>query len=92
MTGSAREETSRAVPLRKRGPALWLLAIPALLYCLAPVLANRIEPRIAGLPFLVAYLIAVTVITGPIVWLTARFDPAYRTGAEEFVPADEARQ
>lgn len=81
-------DSASPVPLRHRGPVLLLLAAPAVLYCLAPVVANRIEPRIAGIPFLIAYLIAVTILTGPLVWLVARFDPAYRTGAPEFVPAD----
>ncbi|MET9485443.1 DUF3311 domain-containing protein [Nocardia sp. NPDC006630] len=78
-----------AIPLRRRGPVLWLLALPAVLYCLTPVIANRIEPRLLGIPFLIAYLLVVTVLSGPLVALVARFDPAYRAGAEEFVPADE---
>ncbi|MGW4350763.1 DUF3311 domain-containing protein [Nocardia sp. NPDC004582] len=76
------------VPLRQRGPALLLLAVPGVLYCLAPAIANRIDPRVFGLPFLVAYLIAVTVLTGPLIWFVAARDPAYRSGAPEFVPAD----
>ncbi|MCU1644096.1 MAG: hypothetical protein JWN03_4371 [Nocardia sp.] len=78
-----------AIPLRRRGPMLGLLVIPGVLYCLAPVIADRIEPRIFGIPFLIFYLLAVTALTGPLVALVARFDPAYRAGAEEFVPADE---
>ncbi|MGW4245131.1 DUF3311 domain-containing protein [Nocardia sp. NPDC004722] len=66
-----------------------LLLLPGLLYCLAPVVANRIEPRVVGVPFLVTYLIAVTILTGPLIWLVARLDPAYRSGAAEFVPADD---
>ncbi|QIS22833.1 DUF3311 domain-containing protein [Nocardia terpenica] len=77
-----------AIPLRRRGPVLWLLALPGVLYLLAPVVANRIEPRVFGIPFLVFYLLAVTAATGPLVGLVARFDPAYRLGAPEFVPAD----
>ncbi|MVU82275.1 DUF3311 domain-containing protein [Nocardia sp. ET3-3] len=82
------DPASPAVPLRRRGPALLLLALPGALYCSAPVVANRIEPRILGIPFLIAYLIAVTILTGPLIWLVARFDPAYRSGAPEFIPAD----
>lgn len=82
-------EPGPALPLRRRGPVLWLLALPGALYLLAPVVANRIEPRIAGIPFLVFYLLVVTASTGPLVALVARFDPAYRTGAAEFVPADD---
>ncbi|GAB0102537.1 hypothetical protein JMUB6875_15050 [Nocardia sp. JMUB6875] len=79
-----------AAPLHRRGPALLLLAIPGILFCLAPFVANRIEPRILGIPFLIAYLIAATVLTGPLIWLAAHFDPAYRSGAVEFVPADDS--
>ncbi|RDI51736.1 DUF3311 domain-containing protein [Nocardia mexicana] len=79
----------QSIPVRRRGPVLWLLVLPGLLYCLAPFVADRIEPRIFGIPFLICYLLAVTVLTGPIVALVARFDPAYRSGAAEFVPADE---
>jgi Protein of unknown function (DUF3311) len=73
-----------------RRPALWLLWLPAVLYCLAPVVANRIEPRIAGVPFLIAYVIAVTVLTPIIIAAVARLDPRYRANADEPVPVDEA--
>ncbi|BCK58547.1 DUF3311 domain-containing protein [Nocardia wallacei] len=79
----------RSYPLRRRGRVLWLLVLPGVLYCLAPFVANRIEPRVFGIPFLVCYLLVVTALTGPIVGLVARFDPAYREGAAEFVPADD---
>ncbi|MFI5780599.1 hypothetical protein [Nocardia sp. NPDC051570] len=79
-------------PLRRRGPVLWLLTLPGVLYCLAPVVANRIEPRVFGIPFLTFYLLAVTALTGPLVGLVAHFDPAYRSGAPEFVPADDAER
>lgn len=83
------ESAAPAAPLHQRGPALLLLTVPGVLFCLAPFVANRIEPRILGVPFLIAYLIAVTVLTGPLIWLAAHFDPAYRSGAAEFVPADD---
>ncbi len=73
-----------------RRPALWLLWIPPVLYCLAPLVANRIEPRIVGVPFLIAYVIAVTVLTPIIIAAVARLDPHYRANADEPVPVDEA--
>ncbi|MFF0489890.1 hypothetical protein ACFYTQ_12810 [Nocardia sp. NPDC004068] len=79
-----------AIPLRRRGPVLWLLVLPGLAYCLAPVVADRIEPRVFGIPFLVFYLLVVTALTGPLIAFVARFDPAYRSGAPEFVPVDDA--
>jgi hypothetical protein len=73
-----------------RRPALWLLWLPPVMYCLAPVVANRIEPRIFGVPFLIAYLIVVTVLTPIIIAATARRDPRYRANADEPVPVDAA--
>ncbi|MEU6003002.1 DUF3311 domain-containing protein [Streptomyces sp. NPDC047197] len=70
-------------------PSLWLLLVPVLLYGSAPLVANRIEPRILGVPFLLAWVIAATVISPLVIWLAARLDPAYRTGAVEPIPADD---
>lgn len=92
MSDSESAPPAAGPSLRQRGPALLLLVLPGLLYCLAPVVANRIEPRILGVPFLVAYLIAVTILTGPLIWLVARLDPAYRSGAAEFVPVDDSTE
>ncbi|MFC8128908.1 DUF3311 domain-containing protein [Streptomyces sp. NPDC057302] len=70
-------------------PSLWLLLVPVLLYGLAPLVANRIEPRILGIPFLLFWVIASTVISPLVIWLAARLDPAYRTNAVEPIPADD---
>lgn len=70
-------------------PSLWLLLVPVLLYGSAPFVANRIEPRVLGIPFLLAWVIAATVISPLVIWLAARLDPAYRTNAVEPLPADE---
>ncbi|MWA09484.1 DUF3311 domain-containing protein [Streptomyces sp. BA2] len=70
-------------------PSLWLLLVPVLLYGSAPFVANRIEPRILGIPFLLAWVIAATVISPLVIWLAARLDPAYRTNAVEPIPADD---
>jgi hypothetical protein len=71
---------------RARRPILWLLLVPAVLYCAAPLVANRIEPRVLGVPFLLAWIVAVTVISPVIVWIVARNDPAYRSDAPEPLP------
>ncbi|MGW6060266.1 DUF3311 domain-containing protein [Streptomyces sp. NPDC055189] len=70
-------------------PSLWLLLVPVLLYGAAPFVANRIEPRILGIPFLLFWVIAATVISPLVIWLAARLDPAYRTNAVEPIPADD---
>ncbi len=69
---------------------LWGLAIPALLYCAAPIVANRIEPRILGVPFLAAYVILVTIVSPIVIWFVARRDPLFRADAPEPIPADDA--
>ncbi|MFI6087730.1 DUF3311 domain-containing protein [Streptomyces sp. NPDC051218] len=70
-------------------PSLWLLLVPVLLYGAAPFVANRIEPRVLGVPFLLAWVIAATVVSPLVIWLAARLDPAYRTGAVEPLPGDD---
>ncbi|GAB3213415.1 DUF3311 domain-containing protein [Marinactinospora thermotolerans] len=86
-TGAVPPDTS---PTRPRRHALWLLLVPAVLYCLAPFVANRIEPVILGMPFLLLWMVAATVISPLVIWLVARLDPIYRAGAPEPVPADDA--
>lgn len=76
-------------PPTTRRPALWLLLVPVVLYCLAPIVANRIEPRILGLPFLVFWVIAVTVVSPIVIWAASRLDPVFRAGSTEPVPADD---
>ena len=76
-------------PPAKRRPALWLLLVPVVLYCLAPLVANRIEPRILGLPFLIFWVIAVTIVSPIVIWLVSRLDPVFQAGSTEPVPADD---
>ncbi|MEU6444911.1 DUF3311 domain-containing protein [Streptomyces sp. NPDC047046] len=73
---------------RVRRPALWLLLVPALLYVLAPLVANRVEPRVFGLPFLWAWVIGATILSPLLIWLTARLDPVYRANAPEPLAGD----
>lgn len=70
--------------------SLWLLLLPAVLYGLAPLVANRIEPRILGVPFLLAWIIGATVLSPLVIWLAARLDPAYRAGTVEPIPVIDA--
>lgn len=75
--------------VRARRPALWLLLVPAVLYCAAPVVANRVEPRVLGLPFLLFWIVAATVVSPLVIWLVSRLDPAFRAGAVEPLPVDD---
>lgn len=70
-------------------PSLWLLLVPVVLYGAAPLVANRIEPRVLGVPFLLAWVIAATIVSPLVIWLVARLDPAYRLNAVEPIPADD---
>lgn len=79
-------------PGRARRRALWLLLLPAVLFCLAPVVANRVEPRVLGVPFLLLWLLAATVVSPLAIWATARLDPAYRADADEPLPADDPEE
>lgn len=78
-----------SVPPRRRY-SLVLLIVPVILYVLTPVVANSVEPRIAGLPFILAYTIAVTILTWFFVWMTARGDRYYRHDLPEHIPSDVA--
>lgn len=74
----------------RRRYSLVLLIVPVILYALTPVVANSVEPRIAGLPFILAYTIAVTILTWFFVWMTARGDRYYRHDLPEHIPSDVA--
>jgi type IV secretory pathway TrbL component len=50
-------------------------AIPVLALTLGVALANRLEPRILGLPFVLAWIVAWVLLTPAFLWL------AYRRGA-----------
>jgi hypothetical protein len=73
----------------RRRRSLWLLLIPGVLYCAAPLVANSIEPRILGVPFLLAWIIMASVVSPLVIWAAARLDPAYRANALEPIPADD---
>ncbi|MDJ1137974.1 DUF3311 domain-containing protein [Streptomyces iconiensis] len=75
--------------IRAKRPALWLLLIPALLYCAAPVVANSIEPRVFGIPFLLAWIIGATIVSPIIIWVVSRLDPVFKEGAVEPLPVDD---
>ncbi|WP_219921802.1 hypothetical protein [Brevibacterium oceani] len=79
---------------RTAGPprrwSLLLLIIPVILYALTPLVANSVEPRLFGLPFIVTYTIIVTILTWAFVWMAARGDRFYRGDLPEHVPSDVA--
>lgn len=76
-------------PPRRRFSLLFLI-VPVLGYILTPFVANSVEPRILGVPFIITYTIAVTILTWLFVWMAARGDRYYRNDLAEYVPADVA--
>ncbi|WP_231444224.1 DUF3311 domain-containing protein [Brevibacterium zhoupengii] len=83
------DSPSPSRPPRRRY-SLLLLIVPVVLYLLTPFVANSIEPRIFGLPFILTYTIVVTILTWFFVWMAARGDHYYRRDKAEYVPADVA--
>jgi len=52
----------------------WLALIPAIALVGAPWFANRLEPRILGMPFLLAWIVAWIVITSAVMALIGAVD------------------
>ena len=67
-------------------PWRWLAALPVLGVLLAPYVANRVDPRIFGLPFLLAFItgwvLLTSLIMAAIFVLDERADRAARTPPE----------
>jgi uncharacterized protein DUF3311 len=57
---------------------LWLrillAAIPIAALTVAAPFVNRLEPRIAGLPFLLAWIVAWVILTPAFIWSIGRLD------------------
>jgi len=54
----------------------WLLGPPVIYLGLLP-LANRVEPIVLGLPFLIFWLVVATLLSPLFVWLAAKGDPVW---------------
>jgi hypothetical protein len=57
----------------------WLVLVPMIAILGAPWFANRIEPRIFGMPFLLAWISGWVLCTSLVLW----FVDSRETGAEE---------
>jgi len=55
-------------------PRVVLAAIPIVALTVAIPLANRIEPRIFGLPFLLAWILGWVLATPCILWIIGRLE------------------
>ena len=52
----------------------WLALVPVIAMLLAPFVANRVEPRLFGLPFLLAYILIWAVLAPAVTALIYRLD------------------
>lgn len=54
-----------------------LALVPTVALVGAPWLANRVEPRIFGMPFLLAWIVGWVVLTSACMWLIGKLDQPY---------------
>jgi Protein of unknown function (DUF3311) len=52
-----------------------LACIPAAALTIAAPLANRVQPRIVGLPFFLAYIVIWVLLTPLFMWVVYRLEP-----------------
>ncbi|MDB5027158.1 MAG: hypothetical protein JWO66_847 [Candidatus Eremiobacteraeota bacterium] len=62
--------------MRSHAIAVVCAAIPALALTLGVVLANRLEPRILGLPFVLAWITGWVLLTPAFMWVAYRSERA----------------
>lgn len=62
--------------MRSRTVAVFCAVIPALALTLCVPLVNRLEPRILGLPFVLAWIVAWVLLTPAFMWLAYRSERA----------------
>ncbi len=60
----------------------WLAALPFLAMLFGPVLINRTQPLVLGMPMLLAWLVMWVVLTSAIMAVIYAFDPANRDGVD----------
>jgi hypothetical protein len=53
-----------------------LALVPIATLLAAPFVANRVEPRILGLPFLLAWCVGSVLLASAVMWLIHRLDSA----------------
>ncbi len=59
---------------RSPRPHHWLAALPSALILFGVPFANRLEPRVFGLPFLLAWIVGCVVLTAPVMALVRALD------------------
>ncbi len=77
-----------ALPFRPRHA---LALVPFAAVFVGVPLANRVEPYVLGLPFLLFWIVACVVATSAIMWLLATLDRRERTERAERAERGESR-
>jgi membrane protein required for beta-lactamase induction len=72
---------------RGRRSLLWLI-VPFVLFVFALPFANRIDPVIWGLPFLVVWVLIGVVLSPLAIWLASRGDPLFEADEPERTDVD----
>jgi quinol-cytochrome oxidoreductase complex cytochrome b subunit len=62
-------QSKRRVPLHR-----WLATLPGLLILLGVPFANRVEPRVLGMPFLLAWIVGCVLLTSVVMAVVGRLD------------------
>ncbi len=57
-----------------RRPYRLLALLPVLAILGAPWMANRVEPRVFGLPFLLAWIVGAVLLTSVVMWIVHTLD------------------
>ena len=65
-------DTGDSTPLFRRHH--WIAVVPAIALVFSPYFANRIEPRILGIPFLLGWIVIWVVMTSVVMGIILRID------------------
>ena len=65
-------QSKRRIPLHR-----WLATLPGLLILLGVPFANRVEPRVLGMPFLLAWIVGCVLLTSVVMAVVGRLDEDY---------------
>jgi quinol-cytochrome oxidoreductase complex cytochrome b subunit len=68
----------RRIPLHR-----WLATLPGLLILLGVPFANRVEPRVLGMPFLLAWIVGCVLLTSVVMAVVGRLDEDYAKRARK---------
>ena len=68
----------RRVPLHH-----WLATLPGLLILLGVPFANRVEPRVLGMPFLLAWIVGCVLLTAVVMAVVGRLDDEHAKRARD---------